>query len=88
MLILFAFLGGILNFAANKAVLESGHPLLESLPGALRSWGGRVPLVAEFLVLLTALLLVANGFPATVWAYAAYTLFNLGSAWAILSRRI
>lgn len=88
MLIALVFFGGVLNFAANKAVLESHHPLLDSLPKALRSWGGRAPLVAEYTVLFAALALVAYGFPATVWVYGGYTLFNLGSAWAILTGRI
>ena len=54
LLILFAL--GVLNFAANKAVLESDHPILDELPAFFRGWNGRVPLVAEFVVLLAALL--------------------------------
>lgn len=88
MLLALVFVLGMANFAANKAVLESGHSMLEELPRFLRRWDGRMPLAAEFAVLLAAMLLVANGWPAVAWAYAAYSLFTLASAWAILTGRI
>ncbi|MGI8942675.1 MAG: hypothetical protein ACR2FJ_00290 [Qipengyuania sp.] len=88
MALVLIFLAGIINFAANKAVLESRHPILDQLPRVLRAWSGRMPLVAEFIVLLAAMLLVANGYSGFRWGYGAYTVFNLLSAWAILTRRI
>ena len=79
---------GALNFALHAAVLKSGHPLVEQMPELFRALGGRLSLVAEFLVLLVAMLLAANGWGALVWAYGGYTALNCLSAWAILKRRI
>ena len=79
---------GVVNFALHSAVLKSGHPLVEQMPDLFRALGGRLSLVAEFLVLLAAMLLAANGWSALVWAYAGYSALNGVSAWAILKRRI
>ena len=79
------FLLGIANFALHQAVLRSGHPVVEQLP--LTRLGMRWSLGVEFVVLLAAMLLVANGFPGWVWAYAGYSLLNGLAAWLILSRR-
>ncbi len=86
--ITFMFLLGIGNFALHRAVLGSGHPLLGQMPNFVEMLGGRLTLVAEFLVLLTAMLLVAHGWSALVWVYAGYTALNGVSAWMILSGRI
>ena len=82
------FVLGIGNFALHRAVLESGHPLLGQMPGFVEMLGGRLTLVAEFLVLLAAMTLAANGWAGLVWAYAAYSVLNGLSAWLILSGRI
>ena len=82
------FVLGVLNFAANKAVLDSGHPLLESLPNAVRAGGGRISLLFEFLVLLAAMLLAAHGWPAATWAYGIYTALNSIMAWAVITNRL
>lgn len=82
------FVLGVLNFAANKAVLDSGHPLLDSLPRAVRTGGGRISLLFEYVVLLAAMLLAAHGWPAAVWAYAFYTGLNTFMAWAVTTHRI
>ncbi|MEM9500257.1 MAG: hypothetical protein AAF941_00295 [Pseudomonadota bacterium] len=79
---------GIGNFALHRAVLESGHPLMGQIPGYVQVLGGRLSLVAEFLVLLAALLLAANGWPMLAWAYLAYTALNALAAWLILSGRV
>lgn len=79
---------GVINFAANKAVIESDHPILDQLPSLWRAWNGRVPLLAEFTVLLAAMLMAANGFPSFVWGYVLYSAFGLVSAWAILTHRL
>lgn len=79
---------GIGNFAIHCAVLESGHPLAEQMPEFLALLGGRLTLVAEFGVLLLALLLTANGWPELVWAYLAYSILNGLAAWLILTRRV
>lgn len=85
--LLVTFLLGIANFALHKAVLESRHPLLGRMP-FMKAFGPRASLVAEFLVLLGAMLLVGSGSIAWVWAYAGYTAFNAVAAWLILTRRV
>ena len=82
------FLLGVGNFALHKAVLESRHPLLGQMPWFVHMLGGRLTLITEFLVLLAALLLAANGWPGLAWAYLAYTALNAFSAWLILTGRI
>lgn len=88
MAILVIFLLGIGNFALHKAVLESGHPLLGRMPWFVHMLGGRITMLTEFLVLLAALLLAANGWPGLVLAYAIYSALNAVAAWLILSDRI
>ena len=78
------FILGIANFALHRAMLDSDHPLLASLPPALRANGGRLSLTFEFLILLLAMLLAANGWPSAAWVYALYTLINAGTAWVLL----
>lgn len=82
------FLLGIANFALHAAVLKSGHKLLGQMPGLVAALGGRLTLLAEFLVLLAAMLFAANGWTGPAWAYAAYSALNAISAWLILSGRI
>lgn len=82
------FLLGIVNFALHSAVLRSGHELLGQMPDFVRALGGRLTLFAEFLVLLAAMLLVANGWEGLVWVYAGYSGLNMASAWLILTGRI
>jgi hypothetical protein len=88
MWILATFLLGIGNFALHKAVLESRHPLVESLAAAGKAGMARVTLGLEFAALFGALLLVANGYHAWGWTYLGYSLFNAVSGWLILTRRI
>lgn len=82
------FLLGVANFVLHKAVVESGHPLLESMAGFFHLLGGRAPALVEFILLLGVLLLVAQG--STVWAllYAGYTAVNAAAAWLILGGRV
>ncbi len=87
MALIFTFLLGVANFALHKAALESGHPLLARIPWLLRMKGGRFSLLVEFLILLAALVMVANGSIPWAWGYALYSLFNGLSAWLILSGR-
>lgn len=88
MAIVIIFLLGIGNFALHRAVLESRHPLLRQMPWFVSALGGRLTLVTEFLVLLAALLLAANGWSGLAWAYLAYSALNALSAWLILTDRI
>lgn len=82
------FVLGIGNFALHRAVLDSEHPLLGQMPEFVRAMGGKLTLLAEFLVLLAALLLAANGWASLVWIYAGYSLLNLATGWMILTGRI
>ena len=50
--------------------------------------GGRLTLLTEFLILLAALMLAANGWPGLAWAYLIYTVLNALAAWLILTGRI
>lgn len=79
---------GVANFALHRAVLDSGHPIVEQVPGFIHRFGGRLTLAAEFAVLLVALLLAANGWPELAWAYLAYSVLNGLSAWLVLTERI
>ena len=88
MILFVLFVLGIGNFAVHKAVLESGHPVLDALPGFYRTGGGRFSLWFGFFVLLAAMLLVANGWPSMGIAYGLYSLCNLGTGWLVLSQRV
>lgn len=88
MLLALLFIVGTLNFTAHKAVLESGHPILETLPRTLRDGGGRLSLGFEFLVLLGAMLFAAHGWPAAAWAYGLYSALNCLLAWLVITRRM
>jgi hypothetical protein len=88
MLLLLTFVLGAGNFALHKAVLESGHPLLGRVPWFVHLLGGRGSMIAEFVVLFAALLLVAEGFAAWGWGYLGYTVLNAVAAWLILTRRV
>lgn len=88
MVIVIAFLLGIGNFAAHKAVLESRHPILDQVPWFFTLLGGRFSLLLEFVMLLGTMLMVADGAASWAWFYAAYSAVNFTSAWLILSGRI
>lgn len=87
MAVLIVFLLGIVNFAAHRAVIESGHPLVAALPRAFRSLGGRMGLVVEFAMLLGALWMVSTGSGGWALAYICYSAVNGLAAWLILSGR-
>ena len=82
------FVAGVINFALNRAVFESGHPLLARLPRSSRRLGRRAALLTEFVVLFFALLLSVEGWPGFAYAYGGYTAFNAIAAWLILSRKV
>ena len=86
--LLLAFLLGIGNFAVHRAVLESGHPLLGTVPWYVHMLGGRVSFGVEFLMLVGTMLMVSQGTLGWAWFYAAYSAMNALAAWLILSRRI
>lgn len=82
------FVLGIGNFALNRAVFDSGHPLLVRLPRSSQTLGRRAALVTEFAVLFFALLLSVEGWPGFVWAYCGYTAVNAAAGWLIVSGRV
>jgi len=88
MVILFVFALGIGNFTLHKAVLESGHPLLAQMAWLVSRLGGRGSLALEFVVLVTAMLLVAGGQSGWAWVYLGYSGLNGLAAWLILSDRL
>jgi hypothetical protein len=83
-----AFLLGIGNFAAHRAVLDSDHPLLARAPWFFHMMGGRFSLGLEFAMLLGAMLMIAQGSASWAWLYAIYSAVNLGAALLIVTRRI
>ncbi|TMM48227.1 hypothetical protein [Qipengyuania marisflavi] len=86
MILTVLFILGVANFAVHKAVLESGHPFLASVPAALRANGGRISLTAEFIILLSAMLLANGGWSSAGWAYAFYSACNGVAGWTMLRR--
>ena len=85
---LIVFLLGIANFAAHRAVLESGHPMVAQMQAASPLFRPKVTLSVEFAVLLVALAMAAGGLVWGAWLYAGYTLGNAATAWALVTRRI
>ena len=88
MLLIVIFLLGIGNFAMHKAVLESGHPMIERIGWRRPRSTVPVSLVLEFAILLATLLFVAKGWPVLALVYAIYSALNAFSAWAILTGRL
>jgi hypothetical protein len=88
MVLFFVFLLGIGNFAAHKAVLESGHPVLAQLAWLFESLGGRLSLLLEFAMLLGTMLALSQGGVGWAWFYAVYSAVNFGTAWLIVSGRL
>lgn len=88
MLLLIAFLLGVANFAAHRAVAESGHPLLSVY--ARESWPAVriVMLIIEFAVLAGVMLVLHAGREGWLWFYVFYSIANTGFAWLIATRRI
>lgn len=88
MALVLAFLLGVGNFALHSAVLASGHPLLGRSRWYHHHLARRMTLATEYLLLLAALLLIAQGWPWVVAIYLGYTALNAIGAWLILTRRI
>lgn len=86
--LLIVFCLGVFNFAAHKAVLESGHPMLAQVPWLFRPLGGRLSLVVEFAMLLGAMVMASAGSIGWTWVYLLYSLLNGLSAWLIASGRV
>ena len=89
MLFLLVFLSGIINFAAQKAVMESGHPFIDSVREHFGKVAGeRLGMVLDFIILAGTLMVAHKGNVVMPLMYFGYTLFNIIAAWLIISRRI
>jgi hypothetical protein len=88
MMLAVLFVCGVANIALSKALIESNHPILETLPAAFRQNGGRVSLAFEFAMLLVAMLLAAHGWPSVAWLYAGYTIANGAFGWLVATGRL
>lgn len=88
LMMIFTFCFGVVNFAAHKFVMESGHPLLEQAAWFFQALGGRLGMVIEFVMLLIALTMVADGSFGWALGYALYTMSNGVSAWMILKGKV
>ncbi|WP_067732193.1 hypothetical protein [Novosphingobium naphthalenivorans] len=86
--LLVVFCLGVFNFAAHKAVLESGHPMLAQVPWLFQPLGGRLSLVVEFVMLLGAMIMAASGSMGWTWIYLLYSVLNGLSAWLMTSGRV
>ena len=86
--IVIAFLLGIANFALHMAAMESRSALLGEVPWLASRRGRQIAFLMEFAVLLSAMLLVSNGWPNILWGYLAYSAVNGVSAWLMLSGRV
>ncbi|XUU61416.1 hypothetical protein ACRAQ6_03860 [Erythrobacter sp. HA6-11] len=82
------FILGIANFAMHKAVIESGHPMLDQARWLATKRGKQAALALEFGVLLAAMLLAEHGWPGLVIGYVIYTGLNGMTAWMILKGRV
>ncbi len=86
--LIITFLLGVGNFALNRAVMNSGHPLLNQAQWLYTALGGRLSIAIEFLLLLGTMLFITNGAPGAAVAYIVYSMLNSFSAWLILTRKI
>jgi len=78
---------GVGNVALHRAVLDADPRPGDQMPGFVAALSHRLALIAEFAVLLAAMLLAANGWPAITWAYLAYSGLNAMAGWIVLRRR-
>jgi hypothetical protein len=88
MALIVLFILGVGNFAMQRAVLASGHPMMMRAPWAMHRMGAVFTLLVEYLMLLACMLMTAQGSVGWVWGYGLYTAANGFAAWLILSRRI
>lgn len=86
--ILLTFLLGIANFTAQRAVFDSGHPMLARLSRATLRNGRVASLGMEFVLLVSALFAASEGLYGWIWLYGGYSLLNGVAAWMIAARRV
>ncbi|WP_170001705.1 hypothetical protein [Pseudopontixanthobacter vadosimaris] len=86
--LLLPFILGIVNFALQKAVTESGHPALDRMPRLARHRSGKIMLAVEYAILVGVMLAAEDGWGGAVWGYAIYTAMNGLAAWSIVTKRM
>jgi hypothetical protein len=89
MLMLLCFVLGIANFAAHKAVVESGHPFVEDTKLYFGTHFGRYGSYAiEFVILTGSMLFSAQGYSIVAMLYVLYSGLNYLAAWMLLTGRV
>lgn len=89
MVFILVFFSGILNFASQKAVIESGHPFIESVREHFGKVAGeRIGMFLDFVILAGTLLVAFKGNVLMPMLYFGYTVFNVVAAYLIVNRRI
>lgn len=88
MALVVVFILGVANFALHKAVLSSGHPLLQDPAWRMLPRDGRVSLALEFIFLVAALLIASRGYQIGMWLYVIYSGFNAVAGYLLLTRKI
>ncbi len=89
MLLFMVFLSGIANFASQKAVMESGHPFVQSVREHFGQVAGeRLGLFLDYTILVAAMYIAAKGNWIMPTIYFSYTAFNLFAAYLIINRRV
>ena len=89
MVFFLVFLSGIVNFAAQKAVMESGHPFIDSVREHFGKVAGeRLGMVLDFIILAGTLMVAHKGNVVMPLMYFGYTVFNMVAAWLIWKRKI
>ncbi len=87
--LILCFLLGIGNFAAHKAVLESGHPFVRDAKYYFgRHFGQNTSYILEFVALSAAMIFAFAGSTIVLIAYLTYSLANMIAAWLLLSGRV
>lgn len=88
MLFWLSFLAGIANFTMQKAVFESGHPVVEHVKRSFGPMTGeRFSLILDTVLLAGVMMFVWHGNDVPGWLYLGYTGFNAAACWAILTDR-
>ncbi len=88
MLLFITFILGVANFAMQKAMMESDHPLVSEARRAMRRYlGAYGSYILEFVFLIAAFFFASIGMLSGVIGYIIYTLANGAGAWVLRSRK-
>jgi hypothetical protein len=88
MLLFITFILGVANFAMQKAMMESDHPLVSEARRAMRRYmGPHGSYILEFIFLMAAFFFANIGMISGVIGYSIYTMANGAGAWVLRSRK-